>query len=464
MSNRRTQIILLALVLAALVGVAALVIPASPLHRSPTLGLDLQGGIEVVLQAQDPKGERELTGDDISRSENIIRNRIDKLGVSEPEVRRQSGNQIIVQLAGVFDRDRAVDVIGSTASLELYKLEDDLVRPSINAVTDQAIPHDNLYSLLAPVTSAAGDTGEGYYLFDSKKKLIAGPTPTREALLETKAARCATGERKGPDCAKLIGAGPGKGTKKGADGLPSGYKIFGRPAKTKVLTCDISGRVCPGLSTAPVAGQTYYYLTRYDPDNDGRPSPADDGERPRLGGDACGLRSAVERADRAHGLHGGGRGQVPRHHARHRPGRPDPGVPAAERGAGRGTPSDTSRSSSTTRSSRSPTIDFDENPDGIPGDNGAQISGIGDVNEAKDLALVLQTGALAREVHDRRPDDGVGHARQGLTAPGPNGRDRRPRHRRAVPDRLLPLPRGGGGHRPRHLRGVPLRGPRSSST
>jgi SecD/SecF fusion protein len=41
-----------------------------------------------------------------------------------------------------------------------------------------------------------------------------------------------------------------------------------------------------------------------------------------------------------------------------------------------------------------PTIDFQENPDGIPGDNGAQINGIGSVREAKDLALVLQTGAL----------------------------------------------------------------------
>jgi preprotein translocase subunit SecD len=41
-----------------------------------------------------------------------------------------------------------------------------------------------------------------------------------------------------------------------------------------------------------------------------------------------------------------------------------------------------------------PTVDSDENPDGIPGDNGAQITGIGDVGEAKDLALVLQTGAL----------------------------------------------------------------------
>jgi SecD/SecF fusion protein len=41
-----------------------------------------------------------------------------------------------------------------------------------------------------------------------------------------------------------------------------------------------------------------------------------------------------------------------------------------------------------------PTIDYNENPDGIPGDNGAQITGIGSVREAKDLALVLQSGAL----------------------------------------------------------------------
>ena len=50
-------------------------------HKKPTLGLDLQGGLEVVLKAVPPKGHK-LTSDDLSRSIDIMRKRIDKLGVS----------------------------------------------------------------------------------------------------------------------------------------------------------------------------------------------------------------------------------------------------------------------------------------------------------------------------------------------------------------------------------------------
>ena len=57
----------------------------------------------------------------------------------------------------------------------------------------------------------------------------------------------------------------------------------------------------------------------------------------------------------------------------------------------------TSRSCSTARSSRGRTIDFEEYPGGIGGSNGAQITGLADIGEAKDLALVLQTGALPVE-------------------------------------------------------------------
>ena len=56
MKERRNHLILVALILAALVGSALLAIPGSPVHRSPVLGLDLQGGFEVVLKAVPPTG------------------------------------------------------------------------------------------------------------------------------------------------------------------------------------------------------------------------------------------------------------------------------------------------------------------------------------------------------------------------------------------------------------------------
>ena len=83
MSDRRKHLILLSFIVAALAAVALLAIPGSPVHRSPTLGLDLQGGLEVVLEAVPPEGH-DLTSEDVDRSIDIMRNRIDKLGVAEP--------------------------------------------------------------------------------------------------------------------------------------------------------------------------------------------------------------------------------------------------------------------------------------------------------------------------------------------------------------------------------------------
>ncbi len=80
--------------------------------NSPVLGLDLQGGVSVVLQ---PSEDIEA-GDTLDQSVEIIRNRVDALGVAEPEITRQ-GDTILVQLPGVRDQDRALELVGQTAEL-----------------------------------------------------------------------------------------------------------------------------------------------------------------------------------------------------------------------------------------------------------------------------------------------------------------------------------------------------------
>src|SRR5438874_5588299 len=110
MQNRRSYLILVGLILAAVAGVAALAIPGSPVHKKVTLGLDLQGGLEVVLKAQPPKGVK-VTSDGLQRSVDIMRSRVDKLGVSEPDVRKQDPDQIVIQLAGVHDPAKAAAII-----------------------------------------------------------------------------------------------------------------------------------------------------------------------------------------------------------------------------------------------------------------------------------------------------------------------------------------------------------------
>ena len=54
MNTRRGYLVLISLIVLALVGVGLFALPQSPLYKSPTLGLDLQGGLEVVLQAEPP--------------------------------------------------------------------------------------------------------------------------------------------------------------------------------------------------------------------------------------------------------------------------------------------------------------------------------------------------------------------------------------------------------------------------
>jgi preprotein translocase subunit SecD len=105
--NRRNSFLVVGLLIAALVGVALLAVPGSPLRQDPTLGLDLQGGLEVTLQAVPPP-DRELTEEDLERSVEIMRNRVDKLGVTEPEIRTQGDDQIVIQLPGVSDPEAAV--------------------------------------------------------------------------------------------------------------------------------------------------------------------------------------------------------------------------------------------------------------------------------------------------------------------------------------------------------------------
>src|SRR2546421_10942059 len=135
------------LIVLALVGVGFLAVPSSPAHRSLKQGLDLQGGLEYVLKAQPPKGHK-LTAEDLDRSVTIMRNRIDKLGVSEPEIRKQGKDQIVIQLAGVKDPAVAAKLIGKTAVLQFYDFEVDLTGPSTNSLQNQPIASSSLYSLL----------------------------------------------------------------------------------------------------------------------------------------------------------------------------------------------------------------------------------------------------------------------------------------------------------------------------
>jgi preprotein translocase subunit SecD len=165
LASRRSHLILVGLLVAALIGVVLLAVPGSPAHRTVRKGLDLQGGLEVVLQAVPPKGHT-LTAEDLDRSVDIMRRRVDALGVSEPEIRKQGSNQIVIELAGVHDPAQALSIIGKTAQLELFDLETSLVPGVSISATGIPIATTDLHDLLTRVQSQAADQeGSSVYLF-----------------------------------------------------------------------------------------------------------------------------------------------------------------------------------------------------------------------------------------------------------------------------------------------------------
>ena len=350
--SRRNSFLVLALLAAALVGVALLAVPASPLHKSPTLGLDLQGGLEVTLQAVPPPN-RELTEEDLDRSVEIMRNRVDKLGVSEPEIRTQGDDQIVIQLPGISDPQAAAEIIGTTAQLELFDLEDSLTGPSIN-VRGEPVESASLYALLSLVQARVGDgESDAFYVVNTKtKRVVSGPYST-----EAEAERRANGPNR---------------------------EIFAVPQGMVVVTCGEGAPVCPGgpQGSGVAPDRTYYYLFTYEPPD----VPQMTGEDFVLSGTRADFDTSP----------GGGN---------------QPIVTMEFTGSGSDKFEDITRGLWVRGKLRNapqhfaivldreiktfPQIDYtDSSLSGGIGGGRAQIQGLDSIQEAKEIALVLQTGAL----------------------------------------------------------------------
>lgn len=104
------------------------------LNKIMNLGLDLQGGIHLLLELKTeklPDDRPETVREALDRAMEVVRNRIDQYGLSEPLIVRQGEKWIVVQLPGVKDREQAKDLIGRTALLEFRLLESDPVPETI---------------------------------------------------------------------------------------------------------------------------------------------------------------------------------------------------------------------------------------------------------------------------------------------------------------------------------------------
>ena len=88
-------------------------------NRPARLGLDLRGGTQIVLEATDSP-DRRIDGDTVARTLEVLRRRVDQLGVAEPTLQRSGERRVLVELPGVYDPEEAVEVIGRTAQLTFH--------------------------------------------------------------------------------------------------------------------------------------------------------------------------------------------------------------------------------------------------------------------------------------------------------------------------------------------------------
>jgi SecD/SecF fusion protein len=400
MRRRRNLFVLLFVV--ALIAVSALVIA----NKTTRLGLDLKGGVELVYQGTPTGQVKEVSGDDIERSIEIIRERIDKLGVSEPEVARLGNTEISVSLPDVTNAERAIEQVGTTAQLHFYDWEPNLIgrekaiggvpgrEPPAKLIEEAnkewtaagrstskqenqqlifagAFPSSYAAVQLASEQKPAEDcttcstTKPRYYLFDGnpEHQLIAGPEFTKEDLFISATGKkrprkkeCKEGEI--GECQIVLAVPPGTVVISEQPSDPNGKPVEG-----------IENAGWYALKDDPALSGTDITDPKQEQDELGQPNVTFTfTDKGREAFEAVTRRIAQRGQARAIGLASG---------------------EEAERLSGHFVV--VLDNEVKTR----PIINFEENPDGIDGRTGAQISGgFSSIQEAQDLATFLQIGAL----------------------------------------------------------------------
>ena len=335
-------------------------------------GLDLRGGTELVYQGQPTPQVPEVTGEDVDRAIEIIRERVDTLGVAEPEITRIGETQIEVALPDVQDSDRAIDRIGTTAQLYLYDFEPNVIPPDADIDQPEERPYNRLYDAVEAASKQdplseeecqeQGCTHNGlYYAFDGGSLEPLGEPATTEKDLE----------------AQFGGE------------LPANAEVIEVPAGTVVLE-DAPPDLAETEADESEQGSSTFYIL-----NDAPGLSGDEIKNPEQNFDQTTNQPNVtfeftdEGREEFH--------DVTREIALRgaddcfqATGSPCAGVDASIADQFAGSFAIVLDGELVSR----PIINFVENPDGIDGRTGAQISGLDNLTEAQDLAEVLRIGAL----------------------------------------------------------------------
>src|ERR1700730_17867593 len=132
MSDRRRNGLIL-LIVAGLVIISLLFvivgIPGAVKAKKTRLGLVLRGGVDLVYQAK-PTAVAKVDTESLNRAIDIMRKRVDKLGVAQPEIQRSGEREILVALPDVISTARAEKEVGKTAQLYFYDWEPNVIGPN----------------------------------------------------------------------------------------------------------------------------------------------------------------------------------------------------------------------------------------------------------------------------------------------------------------------------------------------
>src|SRR5215207_6883231 len=354
MSERRRHLLVLLIVLGLIAGSAVAIFT-----QSTKLGLDLQGGVQLVYQGKATK-QTAVNAESLQRALDIMRDRVDAFGVAEPELARTGEDQIEVNLPGVEDAERAARQVGSTAQLFFYDWEknvlDENCKTNDTEINGGQQPVTGLYNAVkraskceikVPKNSQAAAASR-FYAFDKVSK-----KPFNQGI-------------------------PGESRAEALDGLSAAQK-----EKAEVI------EVKPGVlvlrserPSADAARPDSFWIIRDDPGLSGT-----DIKNPEQNFDQRGGNEPIVTFD----FSDKGRNAFQDITAR-----------VAQRGADNANPLNPDPESNSQHFAIAldnelvsvPLINYRENPDGIDGSTGAQITGGFTITSAQDLAKILQIGAL----------------------------------------------------------------------
>src|ERR1700739_2991382 len=121
MTDRRRNTLILLIVLGLVAASVAVVAT-----KKTRLGLDLKGGVELVYQGK-PTAQSKVDPESLNRAIDIMRKRVDAIGVSQPEIQRSGEKEIDVQLPEAGDAAHAEREVGQTAQLQFYDWEPNVI-------------------------------------------------------------------------------------------------------------------------------------------------------------------------------------------------------------------------------------------------------------------------------------------------------------------------------------------------